>query len=81
MKNDLKCLGNILTVEVAPDIGSITMDQKGFPSHGQENELWDELLRELIRAIDIVSLSSNDWKTVGSSIGHNKHLRSSFGAA
>ncbi|RCV04753.1 hypothetical protein SETIT_1G026400v2 [Setaria italica] len=48
------------------------------PSHGQENQLRNKLLRKLIRAIDIISPSSDNRQTVGSPVCHNKHLCSSF---
>uniref|UniRef100_A0A0A9B6L8 Uncharacterized protein n=1 Tax=Arundo donax TaxID=35708 RepID=A0A0A9B6L8_ARUDO len=78
VKNNLKSFSNILTIQIAPDIRTISMNWKRKTSHGQKNKFGNEFLRKLIWPIHIVASGGNNRKTIRPSISHHKHFGSSF---
>ena len=74
MEHAFEGLGHILAVQVAPDVGSVAVDRQRLSLHCEEDELGDQLLRELVGSVDVVAARGDARKVVGAVVGHNEHL-------
>mmetsp|Transcript_12249 Transcript_12249/g.26071 ORF Transcript_12249/g.26071 Transcript_12249/m.26071 type:complete len:343 (-) Transcript_12249:292-1320(-) len=81
VKNDLKGTCNILHIEEVASVASISMQRHRTASQELIGELWDQLLRELMRTVDIISASDNAWKFERTMVRFHQKLRPSLGGS
>lgn len=74
VEHNVERLGYVLAVEVAPDMGAVAVHGERAAAHGEEDELGDELLRELVRAVDVVAPRGDGREAVRARVGHDEHL-------
>ena len=60
---------------------AVAVDRQGAPARGQQRELGDHLLRELVRAVHVVPARDDDGQLVRRQVGLGHHLGPGLGRA
>mmetsp|Transcript_18361 Transcript_18361/g.31141 ORF Transcript_18361/g.31141 Transcript_18361/m.31141 type:complete len:369 (-) Transcript_18361:7-1113(-) len=81
VEHNVEGSSNILNVQVGTLARPITMNGKLLVPLQHHNHLWDQLLRILAGAIDVVSTCHQHRQAVGPMIGLHHHLSRSFGSS
>jgi hypothetical protein len=79
VEDDLERLGHVVAVEVAADVGAVAVDGQALAPHGQQHELGDELLRELVGPVHVVPARGDDGEAVAPAVRHHQHLGPGLG--
>lgn len=81
MEDGVEGIGGISSEEVSSSWGSVSVEDSLSSSVEETGELWNDLLGELVRSVDIVRSNDDDRKLVRLVVSIDNHLCGSLGGS
>lgn len=72
-------IGNVRGVDVTTRVGAVSVEADLLAALEKADKLGDDLLRVLVRSVDVVAAGNDDGQVEGFGVGLDEHLGSGFG--